>query len=149
MQEALLEAEKAERLGEVPIGAVIVKDETIIARGHNLSITTNDPTAHAEIVAIRNAGQILNNYRLTECRLYVTLEPCMMCAGSFVHSRISTVIYGAGDSRHGALGTQLNVNAFDAFNHKIEIIPNILEKECRTLIQQFFKQKRLKQKHLK
>lgn len=146
MQEALIEAKKAGDIGEIPIGAVIVKDGEIIARGFNESITTNDSTAHAEIVAIRRAGQVLQNYRLTDCELYVTLEPCMMCAGSFVHSRLKRIIYGAGDSRHGALGTQLNVNTFDSFNHRVIITPLVLAEECRTLIQTFFKEKRKQQK---
>lgn len=146
MLEALVEARKAAAIGEIPIGAVIVKDGEIIARGFNESITTNDPTAHAEIVAIRRAGEFLQNYRLIDCELYVTLEPCMMCAGSFVHSRLKRIVYGAGDSRHGALGTQLNVNAFESFNHKVLITHSILEEECRTLIQSFFKEKRKQQK---
>ena len=146
MLEALVEARKAAEIGEIPIGAVIVKDGEIIARGFNESITTNDPTAHAEIVAIRRAGEFLQNYRLIDCELYVTLEPCMMCAGSFVHSRLKRIVYGAGDSRHGALGTQLNVNAFESFNHKVLITHSILEEECRTLIQSFFKEKRKQQK---
>ncbi len=146
MAQALIEARKAAEIGEIPIGAVIVKDGEIIARGFNESITKNDPTAHAEIVVIRKAGEVLKNYRLIDCELYVTLEPCMMCAGSFVHSRLKRIIYGAGDSRHGALGTQLNVNAFESFNHKVSITPAVLEEECRTLIQTFFREKRKQQK---
>lgn len=146
MREALIEAKKAAMIGEIPIGAVIVKEGEIIARGFNESITQNDPTAHAEIVAIRKAGAALNNYRLVGCDLYVTLEPCMMCAGSFIHSRLNRIVYGAGDSRHGAMGTQLNVNAFESFNHKVTITPLVLAEECRTLIQTFFKEKRQQQK---
>ncbi|MBS7824022.1 tRNA adenosine(34) deaminase TadA [Wohlfahrtiimonas chitiniclastica] len=146
MREALVEAQKAAAIGEIPIGAVIVKDGQIIARGFNESITTNDPTAHAEIVAIRRAGQALNNYRLIDCELYVTLEPCMMCAGSFVHSRLKRIIFGAGDSRHGALGTQLNVNTFASFNHRVMITQAVLAEECRTLIRSFFKERRQQQK---
>lgn len=149
MAEALIEAQKAADIGEIPIGAVIVKDGEIIARGFNESISKNDPTAHAEIVAIRRAGEALQNYRLIDCELYVTLEPCMMCAGSFVHSRLKRIIYGAGDSRHGALGTQLNVNTFESFNHKVSITPAVLEEECRTLIQSFFREKRKQQKSSK
>lgn len=144
MREALVEAKKAEHLGEVPIGAVIVLNDEIIARGHNRSIIDHDPTAHAEIVAIRQACQVMHNYRLPNTTLYVTLEPCTMCAGSFLHSRIATVVYGAGDSRNGALGTHLNINDYQAFNHKIEIIPRILEIECRTLLQDFFRARRQK-----
>ena len=144
MQEALIEARKAYALGEVPIGAVIVQNGEIIARGHNRSIIDCDPTAHAEIVAIREACRIMSNYRLPDTTLYVTLEPCTMCAGSFLHTRIDTVVYGAGDSRNGALGTNLNVNDYKAFNHKITIIPRVLQEECSRLIKEFFKERRTK-----
>ncbi|PWD86613.1 tRNA adenosine(34) deaminase TadA [Ignatzschineria cameli] len=144
MQEALLEAKKAGALGEVPIGAVIVYKGEIIARGHNRSIIDHDPTAHAEIVAIRKACAKLKNYRLPGSTLYVTLEPCTMCAGSFLHTRIDTVVYGAGDSRNGALGTNLNINDYKAFNHKITIIPRILQEECSSLIKAFFRERRVK-----
>ncbi len=142
MQEALLEAKRAYQIGEVPIGAVIVKEGRVIARGHNRSIIDHDPTAHAEIVAIRNACQVIGNYRLTGTQLYVTLEPCMMCAGSFIHARIDHIIYGAGDSRNGALVTNINLNEIEAFNHKVIITPHILEEECRTLLKNFFKERR-------
>lgn len=145
MQEALNEAKKAYALGEVPIGAVIVANDEILARGHNLSITSHDPTAHAEIVAIRNACQKVENYRLLNVDLYVTLEPCMMCAGSFVHARIKRVIYGAGDSRNGAMTTNIKLNEIESFNHKVEIIPHILHDECRGLLKQFFQERRLNQ----
>ncbi len=144
MQEALIEAQKAYDIGEVPIGAVIVQAGKIIARGHNRSIIDCDPTAHAEIVAIREACRIMGNYRLPKTILYVTLEPCTMCAGSFLHTRIDTVVYGAGDSRNGALGTNLNVNDYKAFNHKLTIIPRVLQEECSTLIKRFFKERRTK-----
>lgn len=144
MQQALIEAQKAGAIGEVPIGAVIVQDGKIIARGHNRSIIDCDPTAHAEIVAIREACRIMKNYRLPNTTLYVTLEPCTMCAGSFLHTRIDTVVYGAGDSRNGALGTNLNVNDYKAFNHKLTIIPRVLQEECSTLIKEFFKERRTK-----
>ena len=144
MAEALKEAQKAYEEGEVPIGAVIVKNDKIIARGYNRSITTHDPTAHAEIIAIREACQEIENYRLLDTSLYVTLEPCMMCAGSFIHARIKRVIYGAGDSRHGALNTQIKLNEVAGFNHQIEITPHILQKECQTLLKNFFKERRKK-----
>lgn len=144
MREALLEAKKAGLIGEVPIGAVIVQNGEIIARGHNRSIIDCDPTAHAEIVAIRDACRIMSNYRLPNTTLYVTLEPCTMCAGSFLHTRIDTIVYGAGDSRNGALGTNLNVNDYKAFNHKLTIIPRVLQEECSTLIKAFFKERRTK-----
>lgn len=146
MYEALIEAQKAAMIGEVPIGAVIVLEGEIIARGHNRSIIDHDPTAHAEIVAIRNACNIMKNYRLPGATLYVTLEPCAMCAGSFLHSRVDTVVYGAGDSRNGALGTNLNINDYKAFNHKITIIPHVLQVECSTLIKDFFRERRGKKK---
>lgn len=144
MREALIEAKKAGEIGEVPIGAVIVQDGKIIARGHNRSIIDSDPTAHAEIVAIREACRIMGNYRLPKTTLYVTLEPCTMCAGSFLHSRIETIVYGAGDSRNGALGTNLNVNDYEAFNHKLKVIPRVLQEECSQLIKAFFKKRRAK-----
>ncbi len=144
MAEALLEAEKAGLIGEVPIGAVIVMNDEIIARGHNRSIIDSDPTAHAEIVAIRNACRIMQNYRLPGATLYVTLEPCTMCAGSFLHTRIDTVVYGAGDSRNGALGTNLNINDYKAFNHKIKVIPRVLGEESSQMIKDFFKARRTK-----
>ncbi len=143
MWEAFAEAEKAYQLGEVPIGAIIVHEGEIIARGHNRSIIDADPTAHAEIVAIRKACQKLENYRLINSTLYATLEPCMMCSGSFLHARINTVVYGAGDSRNGAMGTNLNLNDFASFNHKVEIIPHILQDECSKLIKRFFRERRL------
>ncbi len=146
MAEALIEAQKAYAIGEVPIGAVIVQDGEIIARGHNRSIIDSDPTAHAEIVAIRDACHKLQNYRLPGTTLYVTLEPCTMCAGSFLHTRIESVVFGAGDSRNGALGTNLNINDYESFNHKITIVPHILKEECSTLIKAFFKERRTKNK---
>lgn len=149
MQEAYREAEKAYAIGEVPIGAIIVRDGEIIARGYNRSIIDADPTAHAEIVAIRAACQTDANYRLPDTTLYATLEPCMMCSGALLHARISKVVYGAGDSRNGAMGTNLNVNDFESFNHKVEIIPHILQDECSELIKRFFKERRLLNKKKK
>ena len=139
---ALQEAMTAESYGEVPIGAVIVKNNQVIAAGFNQSIMNNDPSAHAEMVAVRNACQFLNNYRLTDCELYVTLEPCMMCAGLLLHSRIKRVIFGAGDSRNGALGSQININELSTFNHKLLITHSILKDECSNLIKNFFKKRR-------
>ncbi len=139
---ALQEAMTAERYGEVPVGAVIVKNNQVIATGFNQSIMNNDPSAHAEMIAVRNACLFLNNYRLTGCELYVTLEPCMMCAGLLLHSRIKCVIFGAGDSRNGALGSQININELSTFNHKLLITHSILKDECSNLIKNFFKKRR-------
>lgn len=146
---ALEEAEKAYALGEVPIGALLVQNGTIIGRGYNRSIIDHDPTAHAEMNAIRSAAKHIQNYRLTGSDLYVTLEPCMMCAGSLIHARIDRVIFGAGDSRNGGLVSQIALNEIEAFNHKVSIIPHILEEKCRTRLKQFFKERRAQQKHRK
>lgn len=142
MMLALHEAMRAETYGEVPVGAIIVKDNQVIATGFNQSIMNRDPSAHAEMVAVRRACLFLNNYRLTDCELYVTLEPCMMCAGLLIHSRIKHVIFGAGDSRNGALGSQININELNTFNHKLLITDSILKNECSTLIRNFFKKRR-------
>ncbi len=130
MQEALLEAKKAEAKGEVPIGAVLVLDGKIIARGHNQPITLKDPSAHAEILAIRAAGQILQNYRLLDTTLYVTLEPCPMCFSALIQARVQRIVFGA--------------RTFGEVNHRFMIEGGILEQECADLLQSFFKGKRLK-----
>lgn len=140
--EALKEARKAEVLGEVPVGAVVVRGDTIVGRGHNLSITASDPSAHAEIIALRKASQKLKNYRLPDCRLYVTIEPCPMCAGALVWARVAEVFYGAADPKAGACGSVLNIVYNKKLNHRLKVHPGIREHECRSLIQQFFKKKR-------
>ena len=142
MQAAYQQALLAQEYDEVPIGAVVVLNDQIIGSGFNRTISQHDPSAHAEIVAIRNAAQTLKNYRLIDCELFVTLEPCLMCAGSFIHARLKRVIFAAGDSRNGALGTQLHINDFTEFNHKITVSSGILKNQCSELLKSFFKAKR-------
>lgn len=142
MQLALEQAKLAETLGEVPVGAVIVKNGELIAAGHNNSISYNDPSAHAEIDVIRLAGQKLNNYRLIDCDLYVTLEPCMMCLGAIIHSRINKLYYGASDPKTGALGGQVDLIQHYKSNHHIEIIPYTLQEQCSDILVKFFRKKR-------
>jgi len=142
MEEALRSAQRALEGGEVPIGAVVVRDSKIIARSHNLSITNNDPTAHAEILALREAGATLGNYRLTGCTLFVTIEPCAMCAGALVHARISRVVYGANDPKTGADGSVMQVLNHPAQNHHIEVQSGVLGGRCAELLQSFFRQRR-------
>jgi tRNA(adenine34) deaminase len=144
LREALKEAVKAEKAGEVPIGAVIVYDGRIISRGHNKNITLNDPTAHAEIVALRRAAKKIDNYRLNNCILYVTIEPCAMCAGAMIWARIKEVVYGAPDTKAGACCSVINIANAPHFNHRIQITGGILESECRALMQNFFRKKRRK-----
>ncbi len=142
MEQALLEARKAYELDEVPIGAVVVKDGEIIGRGHNLRETCKDPTLHAEMVAIRQAAETLGGWRLTGCELYVTVEPCPMCAGAIVQARIDRLIFGAGDPKAGCAGTLYNLLQDSRFNHQVEIVKGILEEECRQIMKDFFRQKR-------
>lgn len=142
MQEALKEARKAAKKGEVPIGAVLVKAGSIIARGHNQPLGRTDPTAHAEIVTLRRAAKKLNNYRLTGCDLYVTLEPCLMCAGALIHTRIQTLIYGAADPKGGAVHSLYQMLEDARLNHRVKVISGILEEESRALLKAFFKERR-------
>ncbi|URN96021.1 MAG: tRNA adenosine(34) deaminase TadA [Candidatus Pristimantibacillus lignocellulolyticus] len=146
MQEAIAEANKAEKLGEVPIGAVIVRDGVIIGKGHNLRETLHDPTAHAEIIAIKRASEHLDAWRLLDCTLYVTLEPCPMCAGAIVQSRITRVVYGTSDHKAGCAGTLMNLLQEPRFNHETELTSGILQAECAELLKAFFKQLRLRRK---
>jgi len=139
MREALLEAEKAFRKGEVPVGAVVVKDGEIIGRGHNLKETLKDPTAHAEMIAIREASKSLNNWRLNDCDIYVTLEPCPMCVGAIVEARIKRLVFGAFDVNMGACGSVFDIPRSDRLKGKIEIIDGIMEEECKNLMIDFFK----------
>ncbi len=141
MRQALKEAEKARDIDEVPVGAVIVKDGKIIARGHNKSITSTDCTAHAEIVALRRACKKLNNYRLTDCSIYVTIEPCTMCMGALIHARIKKLYFGAYDEKTGACGSVFDINE-KKLNHKIIIKIGLLSQECSTILRTFFKRKR-------
>lgn len=143
MREALNEARKAFNLGEIPIGAIICDGKgKIIARAHNLRETTHDTTAHAEVLAIRQACQIINNWRLSDLTLYVTLEPCPMCAGALFMSRIKRVVYGKTDFRAGACESVFNIVNNPYLNHQIEVRAGIKEDECIALLQQFFKQQR-------
>ena len=144
MRAALDEARRAESMGEVPVGAVVVREGEIIARGCNRNLTDNDPTAHAEVVALRNAGAAIGNHRLLECELYVTIEPCAMCAGALIHARISRLIYGAADAKAGAVKSVLQVLNHPALNHQMAVVPGVLADECGALLQQFFRSRRLK-----
>lgn len=146
MQEAINEAHKAEQLGEVPIGAVIVKDGVIIGRGHNLRETQHDPTAHAEMIAIKEASKHLDAWRLLDCTLYVTLEPCPMCAGAIVQSRVQRVVFGTSDQKAGCAGTLMNLLQEPRFNHETELTSGILQEECAELLTTFFKQLRQRRK---
>jgi len=139
MMEAISEARKAEAIREVPIGAVIVRDGVVIGRGHNLRETSLNPTAHAEMLAIQEASAHLQAWRLLDCTLYVTLEPCPMCAGAIVQSRIGRVVYGTGDPKAGCAGTLMNLLQEDRFNHMAEVVPNVLQEECSSLLTQFFR----------
>ena len=139
---ALKEAQKSYNKEEIPVGAVIVKDGQIIARGHNLKETKNDTTNHAEIIAIKKASKKLKSWRLTGCTMYVTLEPCTMCAGALIQARLDKVVIGTMDEKTGACGSVLNVLEDYKFNHKVEIEKGILEKECRDVLQSFFRELR-------
>ena len=145
MLEALKEAEKALEKDEVPVGAVIVHGGKIIARAHNQNVLLKDPTAHAEMVAITEATAALKTERLLESKLYVTIEPCAMCAGALVLARVKRIIFGAEDPKAGACGSVLNVAHHKKLNHRIPMTSGVLEKECRSLIQEFFRRKRKKE----
>ncbi|MGB7594414.1 MAG: nucleoside deaminase [Erysipelotrichaceae bacterium] len=142
MLEAINEAKKALLLNEVPIGAVIVKDDQVIARAHNLRQTTQNATAHAEILAIQEACKVVGSWRLDECTLYVTLEPCPMCAGAVIQSRIKTVVFGAFDPKGGSFGTSIDLSTIKSYNHHPEIFGGILENDCAMLLKEFFALKR-------
>ena len=146
MKSALKEAEKSYDKEEIPVGAVIVKDGKIIARGHNLKETKNDTTNHAEIIAIRKASKKLKSWILTGCTMYVTLEPCTMCAGALIQARLDKVVIGTMDEKTGACGSVLNVLEDYKFNHKVEIEKGVMEKECKEILQKFFKELRDKKK---
>jgi tRNA(adenine34) deaminase len=142
MTAALHQAELARTKGEVPIGAVVAMDGRIIGRGYNQPIGAGDPTAHAEIVAIREAAQATNNYRLTGATLVVTIEPCLMCVGALVHARIGTLVYGAGEPRTGAVHSTVRGGELPGHNHRFEIVAGVREDDCRALVQDFFRAKR-------
>ena len=142
MREAIAEASRARAQDEVPVGAVVVLDGKIIGRGHNQPIASKDPTAHAEIVAIREAARAVGAYRLPSAILYVTLEPCVMCVGAAVHARIASIKYGARDEKAGALGSVYDIGRDGQLNHRIEVIGGIMEKECASMLREFFKLRR-------
>ena len=142
MLEALKEASLAASEDEVPIGCVIVKDGEIIARAHNQRDKTNNPLGHAEVLAIKKASEILKDWQLVNCELYVTIEPCLMCAGAIIQSRIKRVIYGAPDLKGGAFGSSINVLDASNINHRPEIVKGVLESECSQIIKGYFKSKR-------
>jgi len=142
MKQALELACKAEAEDEVPVGAIIVKDDQLIAKAWNQPIQSHDPTAHAEIVAMRKAGQVLNNYRLIDTTLYVTLEPCSMCVGAMVHARIKRLVFGAYDPKTGAAGSAIELIRSDIHNHSVEVAAGVMEEECRKMLQVFFRNKR-------
>ncbi|MGC1871894.1 MAG: tRNA adenosine(34) deaminase TadA [Acidobacteriaceae bacterium] len=143
LKAALAQAEEAEAAGEVPIGVVILgPDKTLIAQGQNRVIRDHDPTAHAEIVALRGAGLALENYRLEQCTLYVTLEPCSMCAGAMIHARIGRLVFGAFDPKAGAVGSVLSVLNHPQLNHQIEVTSGILADECGDRLRRFFQSRR-------
>ncbi|HBO15041.1 MAG TPA: tRNA adenosine(34) deaminase TadA [Porticoccaceae bacterium] len=142
MRDALVLAERAMCLGEVPVGAVLTKNGEIIADGHNQPLGACDPTAHAELVALRKAGQLLNNYRLVDCELYVTIEPCVMCVGALLHARIKRLVFGAAEPRAGAVQSHLKLLEKSHFNHTIEWRGGVLAADCGALMQRFFREKR-------
>ncbi|HUJ53017.1 MAG TPA: tRNA adenosine(34) deaminase TadA [Steroidobacteraceae bacterium] len=142
MRAALARAAAAALGGEVPVGAVLVRDEEIIAAGGNAPIASHDPTAHAEIVALRAGGQALGSYRLTDTTLYVTLEPCVMCASAIVHARVRRLVFGAWDPHAGAAGSVTNVFALPGLNHRVDVFGGVLMEECARLLEDFFAQRR-------
>lgn len=144
MEEALNEAKKAYDLGEVPIGAIIEKDGIIVGRGHNLTETTKDPTAHAEMIALRQAAQTLGGWRLLGCNMYVTTEPCSMCAGAIVWARIEKLYIGTMDPKGGACGSVFNIPQEPRLNHYVEIETGIMQQECQDILKTFFKELRKK-----
>jgi tRNA(adenine34) deaminase len=146
MRAAMALASQAEAAGEVPVGAVVVKDGEIVGRGFNAPITRQDPSAHAEMMALRDAGQRLSNYRLPGCELFVTLEPCLMCAGTIMHARITRVVYGAKDFKTGACGSVLNAFSEQRLNHHAEVVGGVLAEECGLILTRFFAMRRAQQK---
>jgi tRNA(adenine34) deaminase len=142
MQRAIELAQQAEAINEIPVGAVVVYQDKIIGEGFNQSISLNDPSAHAEMIAIRQAGLALNNYRLIDCTLYVTLEPCAMCAGLLVHSRIKRLVFAATDAKTGAAGSVFNLVATDVLNHQVAVNGGVMAQECSEMLSTFFRRRR-------
>lgn len=149
MMLAIEEAKKAEAIGEVPIGAIIVKDDEVIASSYNLRESRQKASAHAELLAIEKANEVVGSWRLEECTLYVTLEPCPMCAGAILQSRIPSVVFGAYDPKAGCTGTLMNLLDDSRFNHRAEVIPEVLEGECARLLTDFFRKLREEKKNRK
>jgi tRNA(adenine34) deaminase len=148
MRQALELASRAQDAGEVPVGAIVVRDGEIIGRGFNAPISRRDPSAHAEMLALREAAQNIGNYRLTGCELFVTLEPCLMCAGTIMHARIARLVYGASDPKTGACGSVMNAFAERRLNHQTEVVPGVLAEECGGMLSNFFALRRAQQKAL-
>jgi len=144
MREALDEARKAFDAGEVPVGAVVVMNGQIVGRGFNQPISAADPTAHAEVLALRDAARAMANYRLVQSTLYVTIEPCLMCVGAMVHARVATLVFGALEPKAGAIVSSCQAHENPSLNHRIEIVSGVLDDECRAMIQEFFKSRRVK-----
>jgi tRNA(adenine34) deaminase len=142
MEEALRQATRAEALGEVPVGAIVVCEGNIVGRGCNRNITDSDPTAHAEILALREAGRSVGNHRLLECEMFVTIEPCAMCAGALVHARLKRVVYGADDAKAGAVHSAMSVLNHPQLNHQMGVTGGVLASRCQELLQSFFRSRR-------
>jgi tRNA(adenine34) deaminase len=149
MQYALQLADKAEQSGEIPVGAVLVKEGVVLGEGWNQSIQLNDPSAHAEMIAIRQAAEKIGNYRLIDCTLYVTLEPCAMCAGLLVHSRVKRLVFGAKDAKTGAAGSVLDIVRHPVLNHQLDVLDGPLVQQCADKLSEFFRRRRAEQKALK
>jgi tRNA(adenine34) deaminase len=142
MADALVEASRAASHGEVPVGAIVVLEGKIIGRGHNQPIAGKDPTAHAEILALREAARTIGAYRLPDAILYVTLEPCVMCVGAVIHARLAAIKYGARDEKAGALGSVYDIGRDGRLNHRIEVVGGLMEDECAAVLRDFFQQRR-------
>ena len=143
MREALAEAERGRRAGEVPVGAVVWLDGRIIGRGFNQPVSSNDPTAHAEVVALRDAARWAGNYRLTGAVVCVTVEPCLMCVGALVHARVGTLVYGTPEPKAGAIESAMRALEHPTLNHRFEVVSGVLADDCRQIMQSFFKERRV------
>lgn len=142
MEEALRESARAQAAGEVPVGAVVVCDGRVVGRGWNRNISDSDPTAHAEIIALREAGRAVGNHRLLDCEMFVTIEPCAMCAGALVHARLKRLVYGADDPKAGAVHSVISVLNHPQFNHRMEVTGGVLAARCQEMLQSFFRTRR-------
>jgi len=149
MRQAMEEAQAAARIGEIPVGALVVRDGEVIGRGYNLRETSNDPTTHAEMIAIRQAAAHIGHWRLLDCALYVTLEPCVMCMGAIILARIPRLVFGCRDPRVGAVGSIYDFSQDDRFNHKVEVTDGVLGEECSAQLSGFFRQLRAQKKAVK